>query len=83
MVAPFFDRFYECLEDMHHDHAHKYLETFFYHMLPRMQIEDRHIVQLMSIKSRVADNNSTFMNMLQDGIELLIRSKRIRELAKL
>jgi hypothetical protein len=52
-------------------------------MLPRMQIEDRHIVKLAIVKSQVPDTNSTWSNILQDGIELLVRSKRIRENAKL
>ena len=50
-------------------------------MLPRKVIEDRHIVKLITIKSQVADTNAMFNGVLQDGIELLIRSKRIRELA--
>ena len=67
---------------MQKDHVYKYMETFFYHMLPRMHVEDRHIVKLLTIKSQVPDTNSMYMNMLQDGIELLIRSKRIREMAQ-
>ena len=79
VCSHFFDKFYDCLETMQDGHTYKYIETFFYSMLPRMQIEDRHIVKLMTIKSQVADTNSMYMNILQDGIELLIRSKKIRE----
>jgi len=46
-----------------------------------MTIDDKHIVKLVLLKNDVADNNKTTMNMLQDGIELLLRSKTIREYA--
>jgi len=77
----YFDKFFECLEQVHNDHTYKYLSTFFYMMLPRMRIEDRHIVMLINVKSQVPDTSSMFMNILQDGIELLLRSKNIRERA--
>jgi len=62
-------------------HTYKYIETFFYQMLPRMHIKDEHIVKLMTIKTQVPDSNGMYNNVLQDGIELLIRSKTIREYA--
>jgi hypothetical protein len=48
-------------------------------MLPLFEIEDDHILKLLTIKSEVPDNNNTFINILQDGIEKLIRCKKIRE----
>jgi hypothetical protein len=51
-------------------------------MLPRMEIKDEHIVKLMELKVETSDNEATFSNMLQDGIELLIRSKTIRDFAR-
>lgn len=67
---------------MHESHTFKYLDAFFTYMLPRMQIKDSHIVKLVTIKAGIADTNSMFMNILQDGIEMLIRSKRIRDFAQ-
>jgi hypothetical protein len=77
----FYDKFYEQVETLHVNHTFKFVSSFFFGMMPRMKIEDKHIVKLMTIKSQVADNNSMFMKVLQDGIELLIRSRKIREMA--
>jgi len=66
---------------MHESLTYKYLDTFFTYMLPRMNIKDSHIVKLVTIKASIADTNSMFMNILQDAIELLIKSKKIREFA--
>lgn len=81
ICEPYFDKFYDELGNLSGHHTFKYIDTFFYSMLPRMKIEDKHIVKLLEIKSKVPDTNSMYMNILQDGIELLIRSKTIRELA--
>jgi hypothetical protein len=52
-------------------------------MLPRSgEIKDEHIVKLMCLKQETPDNEKQFMKSLQDGIELLIRSKEIRALNK-
>ena len=50
-------------------------------MVPTLEIEDRHIVTLINIKSKVPDTNKVFMNILQDNIELLLRIKNVREFA--
>ena len=81
ICAPYFDKFYDSLAELHSAHTYKYIEIFFSLLLPRMQIEDRHIVKLMTIKSKVADTNNMYMLVLQDGIDNLIRSKVIREFA--
>jgi len=81
LCRPYFNKFYEILLQLESEHGYKYMEAFFYQMLPRMEIEDSHLVQLMVIKSQVPDTNSMFSNVLQDGIELLLRSKNIREKA--
>ena len=64
VCQPYFDKFYEALPDLSAHHTYKYIETFFYSMLPRMRIEDRHIVKLMTIKSQVPDTNSMYMKVL-------------------
>ena len=48
-------------------------------MLPLFEIEDDHIVKLLTVKSEVSDNNNTFINILQDAIEKLVTCKKIRE----
>jgi hypothetical protein len=50
-------------------------------MVPTLEVEDKHIVKLINIKSKVPDTNKTFMNILQDNIELLLRIKNVRELS--
>lgn len=53
-------------------------------MLPRGgEIKDEHIVKLICLKQDTPDTEKMFMNTLQDGIEILIRSKEIRALNKL
>ena len=52
-------------------------------MLPiHTDIKDEHIVKLMCLKQETPDNEKQFMNILQDGIEQLIRAKQIRALKK-
>jgi hypothetical protein len=52
-------------------------------MLPRMgEIKDEHIVRLVCLKQDTPDTDKVFTKTLQDGIELLIRSKEIRALNK-
>ena len=81
ICEPFFDKFYDSLATMHHEHQFTYITSFFNHLLPRIKIEDKHIVKLMMIKGQVPDTDAAYMNVLQDGIELLIRSKRVREIS--
>lgn len=78
----FYDKFYDSLETIYTNQTWKFVSSYTATMLPRMKIEDRHIVKLITIKSQVADNNGNYMKVLQDGIELLIRSKKIRDMAK-
>ena len=83
IVAPYFDKFYEVLPVMFKTCAYKKFAGFFNHMLPRSgEIKDEHIVKLVCLKQDTHDTDKVFMNTLQDGIELLIRSKEIRALNK-
>lgn len=81
LVRPYFDKYYDVLPDIESQHGYKYLQYFSAVMVPTLEIEDRHIVKLMNIKSKVPDTNKTFMNILQDNIELLLRIKNVREFA--
>jgi len=52
-------------------------------MLPRMgEIKNEHIVRLVCLKQDTPDTDKVFTKTLQDGIELLIRTKEIRALNK-
>ena len=44
-----------------------------------MVIKDEHIVRLLALKLSVADNNTNFANLLNEGLELVMRSKLVRE----
>jgi hypothetical protein len=74
----YFDKFYDELRNIQAGTPFKYQEAFFYSLLPRYEISDAHIVKLVQLKNETPDNQATFANMLQDGIELLIRSKQVR-----
>ena len=75
IVEPYFDKFYELIPFMQEKTNPKTFEAFFYGLLPRMKITDSHIVKLVALKQDTPDNQKQFMNILQDGIELLIRSQ--------
>ena len=47
-----------------------------------MEIKNEHIIALVSLKIKCPDNNSNFANMLNDGLELVMRSKEVREFAR-
>lgn len=48
LCSPYFDKFYDVLADgFEQKHTYKYIESFFYNMLPRMNIKDSHIVKLV------------------------------------
>ena len=79
--APYFDDFYDQLLNIQKNFSYKYLESFFYSMLPRIQIQDSHIVKLLHLKSKIPDTEQRFVNILQDGIEILVNTKMIQEKA--
>ena len=59
----------------------KVFESFFYTLMPRLDIKDEHIVKMMQLKLQTPDRNTGFINQLNEGIELMIRSKAVREFA--
>jgi hypothetical protein len=63
--------------------SHRYFQSFFYSLLPTMNIADCHIVKLVSRKANTPDSNKNFSSMLQDGIEVLVRCQEVRTFAKL
>ena len=82
LVAPYFDLFFEVLPTMYAKSTGRYMETFFYSLLPRMDIKDEYIVKLTSLKLKTPDSHSKFINLMNEGIEILLRTKEIRALAE-
>ena len=82
LISPYFDKFFEDLPKIYEKQAFKYVETFFHSLLPRMDIKDEHIVKLLSLKLQVPDNNTNFANLINEGIELVMRSKAVRDFAQ-
>ena len=80
LIRPYFDKFYEVLPLVYEKSTFKYVETF-NSLLPRMEINDSHIVKLIALKLQTPDNNTNFANLLNENIELVMRSKQIREYA--
>ena len=73
IISPYFDKYYEVLPVLNQGTTYKYMSSFFYTLLPTMQISDSHIVKLVALKNNTADSEHNFTKMLQDGIEVLIR----------
>jgi len=42
----------------------KYTRAFFDLMLPRMEIDDSHVVELLKLKVDTPDSDQTFLNMV-------------------
>ena len=80
IIEPYFDKFYQVLPSMHKQLTLNSFNSFFNMLLPRLKIKDSHVVTLVALKQDTPDNEKNFMNTLQNGIELLLRSKQIREL---
>jgi len=74
IIEPYFDKFFDCLAELHEKCTHKKFESFFYSMLPRMKISDSHIVKLVALKLHTPDTEKMFADSLQDGIEILMRA---------
>lgn len=81
LTRPYADKYYEALKDFNQHHNYRYQESFISGMRPTMEILDSHIVKLVTIKLNVPDTNSAYLKQLEENIELLIRCKRLRELA--
>ena len=79
ICEPYFDKYYEVIAQIYQETSTRYFENFFFYMLPKMIIKDAHIVKLCSIKANTSDLDSNFAKELQDGIEMLLRCKEIRE----
>jgi hypothetical protein len=81
IIRPYFDRFYEDAIKVYQTQSFKYFENFVAHLLPRWEIQDKHIVKLVQMKNATPDTQSNLGKELQDSIEFLIRSREVREKA--
>jgi aminopeptidase N len=79
LIEPYFDKFFEVLPEIAQKTTWKYLDTFFHMMLPTMQVKESHIVKLVALKNETPDSQLQFACLLQDGIEVLLRCKQIRD----
>jgi len=50
LLRPYFDKFYDVIGEMHSKCTFKYMDNFFYAMLPRMEVDDSQIVRLVQMK---------------------------------
>ena len=80
LIRPYFDKFYQVFPHVYEKSIFKYVENF-NSLLPRMEIKDEHIVKLLALKLQTADNNTNFANLLNEDLELVMRSKQVREYA--
>lgn len=82
LMAPYADKYYEALVTLSQKQVYRYQSSFSNALMPRSVIEDRHLVQLMNIKSQTPDNDKAYMDLLNDVLELLLRSNRVRAQAQ-
>lgn len=82
LCEPYFDKYFDALGTLSEKHAYRYQKSFVFSLMPRKLIKDEHLVRLMQIKSEVPDTNKPYMNLLSDVLELLLRSKKIRDHAE-
>ena len=88
IVKDYNDKFLTNIEQMYKDNSYELFKSFFFAMLPReYEIHQSDIDKLIKVKQdHIAktgkdDNNDAFIKIIMDGIDLLSRSKKIRELA--
>ena len=82
LIRPYFSKFIDFLPVLYEKKSFKSVESYFHSLLPRLEIEDEHIVKLLSLKISIPDNNTNFANLVSEGIELMLRSKEVREYAE-
>lgn len=81
IIAPYFEKFYGEIVNMHHGVSHRYFMNWFNMMLPTYQIADAHIVKLASIKVNTPDSESNLSKNVQDAIEKLLRIQELKAFA--
>ena len=82
LIRPYFEKFFQVLPQIYEKQAFKNVEYFFHSLLPRMEIKDEQIVKLIALKLQTTDINTNFASILTEGLELVMRSKAVRELAE-
>ena len=76
ICTPYFDKFFDSL-DILQSHSFKFIEILFKLMLPRFLIKDEYLEKMKSLKS----GDAGFQKVVNDGLELLLRSKSVRDFA--
>ena len=82
LIRPYFARYFEVLPILYEKQAFKFIEAFFHSLLPRMEITNEQIVRMLALKLSIPDNNTNFANLINEGLELVMRSKSVREFAE-
>lgn len=82
LTKPYADKYYEALKDFNKHHSYRQLESFVMSMRPTQEVLDSHIVKMVTIKGNIPDTDSAYKKTLEENIELLIRIKTLREMAK-
>lgn len=82
LVEPYFEKFFDVLMEQHKTSTKKKFESFFHSMIPTMVIKDSYIVKLVSILQDVPDTEQALQEMLRDGVDLLIRRQKCRQIAE-
>lgn len=82
LLSPYFDKNFDMLPILNEKTSYHYLQQFFNSLLPTTVIKDSYIVKLVALKNETPDSAKNFNKTLQDGIEILVRTKLIREFAK-
>ena len=81
IIEPYFDKFFDELVRQNQLSTHKKFEAFFHNLLPRMRVNDSHIVRLVTILQETPDSEQMFQEILRDGIDSLVKTQTIRALA--
>ncbi len=81
LIKPYFQKYFEILPTLSQQTTFKYISTFFHQMLPTTVIEDSYIVKLVALKNDAPDTAKNFRTMIDEGIDVLIRTMQIREFA--
>ena len=76
ICTPFFDKFFDSLENFE-SQSFKFIEIFFKLMLPRFVIKDAYLQKMENLKT----SDAGYQKVVADGLELLLRSKSVREFA--
>lgn len=82
LTAPYEEKFFDVLYEYHEKSTFKQFNAFFYTLLPLRVIKDSYVVRLISTLNDTPDTEQMFSETVRDGIDMLIKSRQIREFAQ-